>query len=159
MRVSLARIGVLSLALSISTSYAEANDVKVTFLADPTGATLYEEVNGSYKLWGYTPLILKWQVPRKWSTCVALSPMKVRWVSGAEASITLKVCPQTGKNQQFVFQRPSGVPGAELDAKFAIATMRNATLAVPPPPAPIYIPHTTHCTSTVIGNQVFTNCY
>ncbi len=159
MRTGLARIGVLSLALSLPTSYAAANDVKVSFLSDPTGATLYEDNAGSLKLWGYTPFVLKYQVPRRWKACVALKPLKVRWVSGAEASITLEVCPQTGKNQQFVFQRPTGVPGLELDVQFAIAMLQNARLAAPPPAAVYIPPAPRHCTSTAIGNQVFTNCY
>jgi hypothetical protein len=159
MGMSLATIGALSLALSLPTSYAAANDVKVTFQSDPTGATLYEDSAGSQKLWGYTPVVLKYQVPKRWNACMALKPLKVRWASGAEASITLNVCPQTGKNQQFVFQRPTGVAGLELDVQFAIAMLRNAAIAAEAP-APVYIPPAPkHCTSTVIGNQVFTNCY
>ena len=157
----LASVSLLAVALSLSASSAQAADVKVTFLSDPTGATLYEEVKGTQKLWGYAPVTLKWQVPRKWKACITLSPMKVRWVSGAEASITLQVCPQAGKNQQFVFQRPAGVPGLELDAQFAIEMLRNAALAAPPS-TPEYVappPAPQHCTSTLIGNQVFTNCY
>lgn len=165
MSTSLARVGVLSLVLALSTSYAEAADVKVTFQSDPIGATLYEEVNGSQKLWGYAPFTLKFQVPRKWTTCMSLTPMTVRWVSGAQASITLSVCPQTGKNQQFTFQRPTGVPGVELDVQFAIAMMQNAaaaaTAAAQAAARPVYVPPPApkHCASTVIGNQVFTDCY
>jgi hypothetical protein len=164
--VNLARIAALSLAVSLPSRYASANEVKVTFLSDPTRATLYEEVGGSQKTWGYTPVILKYQVPRKWNACMALKPLKVRWASGAQASITLSVCPQTGKNQQFVFQRPTGVPGADIDAQFAIAMLQNPARAAAEAPAPVYIPPIyippapRHCTSTVIGNQVsdFTIC-
>lgn len=163
MRIRLGRIGVLLLAVYLLPSNAAANDVKVTFQSDPTGATLYEEVNGSQKLWGYAPITLKYQVPRKWKACMSLNPLKVRWASGAEASITLSVCPQTGKNQQFTFQRPTGVPGLELDVQFAIAMLQNAAAAAAAQAAaePVYIPSPApmHCTSQVIGSQVFTNCY
>jgi hypothetical protein len=159
------KVSVLVLAFVLAGATVEAADVKVTFLSDPPGAVLYsEEVPGSPKQWGYTPYFLKFSVPKKWSECSHTPPLRVRWLSGAEASIeALTLCPEFGKNQQFTFMRPSGAPGAEVDGQFAILLLQQQASAppppayIPPPVEPVRLP--THCTSTVIGTQIFTNCY
>lgn len=148
----------LLLAVLLGAVNGEAADVKVTFQSDPPGATLYsEDIPGTLKLWGYAPLILKFQVPRNWKDCIHTNPMRVRWLSGAEAAVSgIELCPQVGKNQQFTFMRPAGIPGAEIDGQFAIQLMQRQA---PPPSVYVPPPAPVHCTSTVIGRQVFTNCY
>jgi hypothetical protein len=45
-------------------------------------------------------------------------PLTLTWISGAEAKLTPNVCPKRGKTQQYIFVRPSGVPGAEIDVEY-----------------------------------------
>lgn len=62
-------------------------------------------------------------------SCLTLNPTQVRWASGASASNGgLQACPATGWNQQYVFLRPSNIPGAEIDASFAIQIQRNGVM-------------------------------
>lgn len=153
-----ARLLALLFTLTVATS-AHAADVKVTFQSDPPGATLYTVLNDTPRLWGYAPIVMKWGVPKKWTTCLQTEPILVRWLSGAEARIdTLRLCPQVGKNQQFSFIRPTGVPGVEIDGQFAVQILQQRA------PAPVIIPPyvppaQTHCTSQIIGRRVVTNCY
>ena len=157
------RIGFLVSALMACGAlfvFAYAADVTVTIQSDPPGATLVsEDKPDTFKLRGYAPVTLKDPLPMKWSECLRTSPLRVRWLSGAEASVTgSSGCPQAGKNQQFTFVRPVGAPGAEIDGRFAVQWMQRQA----PPPAnvieePAY--HATHCTSSVIGTQVFTTCF
>jgi hypothetical protein len=148
----------LTIVLTASAAWA---DVSVTIQSDPIGATLYEQIDGVLKMWGYTPFKLKYKTPRRWSGCTSTKPLRVRWISGAEANIeSLQLCAQTGKNQQFTFMRPVGVPGVEIDGEMAIAMMKQQNVPAPvyiPPPPPAKTPTT--CTPTVIGNMVRTRCY
>lgn len=152
----------LAVMLLLSAATVEAADVKVALRSDPPGAMVYTGPlpagSDQVKAWGYAPLVLKWAVPRRWNSCLQTEPIRVRWLSGAEATIpSLQLCPQTGKNQQFTFMRPTGVPGVEIDGQFAVQLLQQAPAA----PAAVYAPspQPVHCTSTLIGRQVFTNCY
>lgn len=133
-----------------------ASTVRVTYLSDPPGAAVYE----GGKQWGRAPVALVYHVPRHFVDCLRLNPVTMRWVSGAEVSIsTLDACPAAGRDQQFTMFRPKGVDGLDLDVQFAIAAMQPAAArpaADTPPPTPITMPR--NCTTTVIGNQIFTNC-
>lgn len=161
----------LACGLCLVAAVSEANDVKVKLVSLPEGASVFTtQPDGSEKLWGTGPVTLQWKVPNKWKECFTTEAVKVRWISGVEASVTgLNVCPQTGKNQQFVFQRPVDAPGVELDVQYAVALMQSATaaaaaaeqaraarraalLALVPPRQKI-------CTSNIVGTQVFTYCY
>lgn len=158
--------GLLVLAVTLVLAHsAEANDVKLTLKSLPEGATVFTILpDGSEKMWGTAPVRLKWQVPRRWAECITTESIKVRWISGVEATVSgVDLCPRVGKNQEFVFQRPAEAPGVELDVQYAIALMRSAATAaaararsyvpyVPPPREKI-------CTSNIIGNQIFTYCY
>jgi hypothetical protein len=134
----------------------------VTFHSDPEGAMVY--ANEGEQLAGYAPVRLKYtptEQLRAGKGCMTLQPVKVRWASGATASIaTLQASPAQGGEQQFSFVRPD-LPGRELDVQFAIARIQNTALVAAAQaqslPVPVYTPK--HCTSTLIGNQVFTNCY
>lgn len=151
------RVTIMCVVLVLTASVVRA-DVTVTFQSDPIGATLYEEIEGVLKMWGYTPFRLKYKTPRRWSGCMDSKPLRVRWVSGAEANIDrLQLCSQVGKNQQFTFLRPLGVPGVEVDGQMAIAILQRQSV-----PQPVYVPPArtpTACTSTAIGNTVSTRCY
>jgi hypothetical protein len=143
----------------LTVAATKGGDAKVTFQSDPPGATLYEvrDEDGTAKPWGYTPRVLEYPAPTKWTECMNTRPVRVRWLSGAEAELdSLQLCPKDGKKRQFTFMRPAGVPGAEIDGQFALQLgEKNA------PKPSVYVPPAkpTFCTSRLIGTQVFTNCY
>lgn len=151
------------LALAPSASFARDVTVTLVVYSDPVGATVY--ANGGEQRMGYSPMKLKFKFPSsRWSTtsgCRTVQAIKVRWASGAEASVEhVTLCPESGKSQQLTFLRPKEIPGVEMDAAFAleiergIAAQEAAVEAVIIPP--VGTPVTCH--SQVIGNQVFTNC-
>ena len=162
-KMLLARTAVVALALVPSLAYA---DVRLVLLSQPGGANVYQGVPQPNGTVVYQPMgggELTYKTPRQWKQCLKVWPIKVRWVSGAEAIVEdLQLCPAQGKRQQFVFMRPEGVDGALIDAQYALALLQAQTAATPPPayvPMPVYTPpKTTRCTSQVIGNQIFTRC-
>lgn len=162
----------LLLCLALS---ACSRSLVITYQSDPPGAMLYE----GGRQWGYTPFALKYEPDAAFSSggCMTLQPSMVRWASGAEASIpSLSACATTGKNQAFVFLRPNGVPGRDLDAQFyaqmqqvaaqqqMASAQRSAVLLayynqlIQQNRVVIQQSTPVNCTSTVIGNQIQTNC-
>lgn len=163
----------LAIALLLSGICAGCASLRVTYHSEPEGALLYE--GGT--LWGVTPMTLKYQMPSTFTRqgdCLTLRPSTVRWASGAEASIPgLQVCPQQGREQQFVFARPTGLPGRELDVQVAIQSLQNQLtqqLVAAEQDAAFWqlygaliqqnraAQQTLNCTSNVIGQTVFTSC-
>jgi hypothetical protein len=157
-----------------------ARTLKVTYHSDPEGAMLY--VNESRQLFGYTPVLTNVQPSEAFlrgTACMSIQGSLVRWASGAEASIsTLNACPQAGLNQQFVFVRPTGIPGREIDAQFAMALQQQAAAQEQGTPAASAatllqavlqgyadgvrqnqaLRQTLHCTTRMVGNTVYTDC-
>jgi hypothetical protein len=133
-----------------------AKDLTITFYSDPPGATVY--ANESKQVMGYAPVVLKYKVTKAFAKggCDTLTPIMVRWVSGAEASVSaLKACGDKGFRQQFNFVRPDGVPGRDLDVQFAIALQQGAAQRAPAAVDPLPL---RHCWSQIIGSQIFTWC-
>lgn len=142
-------------------------DIKVNFLTDIDGAQLYQDD----VFMGTTPTQLKYRLAQG---CTNVKPMVVRWASGAEAFVEgLRVCTETGKLQHFTFNRPTGYPGREIDAQFAVqlamlaeqraeararewVELQQRIANLFPKPAPL--PPTVHCTSTVLGPFINTDC-
>lgn len=169
------RITIWLLSLSfvvLSPSTAHASDVKVTILSIPAGATVFTtQPDGTEKAWGGSPVRLKWQLPKRWTECFTTESVKVRWISGVEASVAgVEVCPRNGTNQDFLFQRPNDLPRIELDVQYAIALMQSAAAAAAAAQRAddalaadiaraFQRPQPKICTSNVIGNQIFTYCY
>jgi len=90
-----------------------AADVTVTFWTTPAGATLVE----SGRTWGTTPFALKYKTPRRWKTCLTVNAVTVQWVSGAESTTPVQVCPAQGKNQLVHLARPTDAPDLETDVQ------------------------------------------
>jgi hypothetical protein len=113
---------VVFLGVLFSVRLVSADTLKLIVATDPAGATLY--ANDAGQLMGYAPYELKYELAKgffKGSACAMVQGLRVRWASGAEAAVpSLTVCPWIGKRQQFVFTRPTGVSGGELDAEFAL---------------------------------------
>lgn len=176
---------VIALLSLLVASPALAADVWVTVASDPPGASIFWTspgvVNQHEIAFGPAPQSIKVHVGDK-DGCVYTNAIRVRWVSGIEASLpTVWVC-KKGPNpgEPLLFIRPSGVPGLETDARYALdlarlaldqqrvkdghdATIIGAALAgtaigqaFAPPPA-VYVPPV-HCTSSLIGSTVYTNC-
>ena len=158
------------LALTAATLAAGCSTaLKVTYTSDPPGAALYQGTTN----FGYTPVTLEYKPTDedKRRGVMNLQGTSVKWASGASASIsTLSAnLNQYGLNQSFNFQRPD-IAGREIDMQFALelqklAIMRQqaraqqdqayyqflSTLRQP-------VRTQTNCTSSVIGNTVYTNC-
>jgi len=126
-------------------------------MSDPVGATLY--ANAAETSFGYTPRVMKYVIPKALE-CITTQPLKVRWASGVEVTEKYRICRSVGKRQQVVFQRPS-VPGADIDANFAIQILQQQAAAQQAADqVPYYQPPAPHnCYSYFVGKQMFTNCY
>ena len=120
--IPVATIALLLVGSSIGgcATFVLQDPLKMTYHSDPEGATLYE---GTTR-WGYTPVTLTYPASKiafYHHQCIQLNPAQVRWASGATTSIrNLQACPAAGSVQQFVFMRPAGAPGADVDANFAV---------------------------------------
>ncbi len=120
---------------------------------------------------GYTPITLEYNASEdfKKGGCMMLRPPMVRWASGAEASVqSLQACASTGYEQGFVFLRPTGLPGRELDVQFSLERERIRIMneqnaiqlfnALNQQNRPIITQTPVNCESQVIGNNIYTNC-
>jgi hypothetical protein len=174
-------------AFLMAAASAMAGDLKIHVLSDPPGALVYlTNRAGVESFHGQTPQEVKYLLVQEDKGCRDTKPLRVRWVSGAEATIlTLHLCKNDSLlKTPFVFTRPA-VPGVEVDAQYAIDLERNALLrqqaalqfllasrlnqaaaltALPyvlptgqTPTAPL-APMPVNCMSTLIGNTIYTTC-
>jgi hypothetical protein len=138
---------VLALVLSsIAVFAAGPRSLAITYYSDPAGATLYE----GGKNHGRTPVTLKYKVTKNFKAgkeCMTLTPLMVRWVSGAEASMPsgFLACPHNGGKQQFTFARPN-VPNRELDVQFMMQLEANGQQ------------DSVRCNSVNVKKMVYTSC-
>lgn len=170
--------------LAVATLAGCATTLNVTYYSDPPGAVLYE---GQTRI-GYTPQTLTYKLSsedRK-RGMVMLRGTKVLWASGASAEIPQITADfrQHGRNQQFTFLRPDGVPGREIDVRFALElerleimrrqasaqerqaeaqrrqaeAQRRQAEALEAQLFRSQIPSRTNCTSTINGNSIYTSC-
>jgi hypothetical protein len=173
----------LLLVLLASRAYGE----KVTIYSDPPGATVY---SGGRNM-GTTPLILKYDL--KWNACKKQQTQHtelthVVWLSGVTSGdVEIPLCPQYTKHQ-FTFARPTGVPGIDLDAQYAMqleaqraaqtaadrqayrdwsaqfgaqqqqARERALAYFLTPRPVVVTPPTAWHCSTVVVGQVAQTNC-
>jgi hypothetical protein len=153
-----ARYLVLAGSLLLATP-AGAADTTVTIASDPPGALVYWLSEGGVdQAFGYAPVTVPVHLPRGKGSCYDTPPLRVRWVSGAEAALpTLHVCEKTPGKAPIVFIRPTGIAGLEADARFGLDLAREAeatqdrkiaarqakwaaALSAMPPPAPVAPP-------------------
>lgn len=162
---------VLTLAMVMAAAPAAADSVTVTIITVPRGATVY--TYGGTVSYGYSPVELKWDAGKNFfkdGRCTTTINISVLWPSGASAEVPgLELCANVGKKQQVVFNRPTGVPGQETDAFFALELERldaqrtsdiearrraawdRMVAALTPPPV-------VQCVSSLIGSTVYTTC-
>ena len=166
-----------------------ADTVKLTIRTDPAGATVYltQPVTFSLTSQGYAPVTVEYEPGKHFfrdRRCVRITPITVRWASGAEAFMEyVNICGATGKNQQIVFVRPMEAPGRDLDVAFALEleriaadNQRTATDQRRQRWAALadqvsesfrrqaeislwYSQRRTNCTSSLVGSYVYTTCY
>ena len=186
-----ARLIVLAGSLCLDAP-ASAADAWVTIASDPPGASIYwtspGPINQTEYAYGPAPKTIQVQLP-KGHDCVETDAVRVRWVSGVEAGLpSLNVCKNEPGKNPIVFIRPSGIPGLETDARYALdlarfyleeraiaqqhkdAAARTAVAALsalmPPAPVTVLIPGappllpqpTVRCTSELVGTSVYTTC-
>ncbi len=113
----------LAFALLVLASTGCANAINLTIHSEPEGATVY--ANDAGQRMGTTPVTLKYKAPPGFwerASCFQIQRLRVMWVSGATATWEQpSLCSVTGRNQQYVFNRPSDPPGRDQDAMAAIA--------------------------------------
>jgi len=181
---------VLAGSLCLAAPVAAA-DVWVTIASDPAGASIFWTSPGPVDphelAFGPTPQRIKVELGRQ--PCVDTHAIRVRWVSGVEATLpTVRVCKAGAHKEPLTFIRPSGVPGLDTDARYALdlarfdqaeraitqrhkdASERTAIAALsairPPvavtvvtPDAPPVLPRPpVRCTSELVGTSVYTTC-
>jgi hypothetical protein len=116
------------LAVLVATSYGCTTKLYVTYNSDPPGATLYQ---GGQSM-GFCPTMLTYNVQYKdrMQGHKILQGTEAKWVSGATAKIDQLTANLTtiGKYQQFTFMRPTGLDGAETDAKFGLEVLKLKTM-------------------------------
>lgn len=159
MRTTLSSLALVALAIVV----LSAANLTMTIHSQPEGATVFEGT----KLMGVTPLNLSYKLPRRWKDCLKIRDLSVSWVSGAKASLEgVSACPQNTKSQQLVFLRPDAYPNATLDldwafkmAQLSIEQAKVAAIQAQQATPVVIATAPKHCTSQVIGTQVFTNCY
>jgi hypothetical protein len=129
-------------------------------------------LEGEIACLGRAPVRLQYVFKRGSEECQTLKPMLMRWLSGAEASVSsLVACSQSGRNQQFSFMRPTGVPGVEVDVTYAVELERmkqqraqalalkvGALNFAPLEFKPIELQRRMHCVSRVVGSTIYTDC-
>lgn len=96
--------------------------VSVTYLSDPPRATIYDADHSV----GQAPVTIKYNgsvyehVLPGGRQCFPTRPVTARWESGAEERARfVLLCTDQGADQAFVFTRPKGVPGIDVDQAFA----------------------------------------
>jgi len=172
-----ARLLLLAGSLCLA-SPAVAADVWVTIASDPAGASIFWTSPGPVDphelAFGATPQRIKVELGRQ--PCVDTHAIRVRWVSGVEATLpTVRVC-KGARQEPLTFIRPSGVAGLETDARYALdlarfdqaerairqrhqdASERTAIAALGVLLPPVAITPTVRCTSELVGTSVYTTC-
>jgi hypothetical protein len=157
---------------------ADPNTIYVDYVCTPRGATLYE-LNMTNL--GMCPGTVHYPITdqdRK-NGYVALKGITAHWVSGASSSVSsINAYLTNGLHQNFRFERPRNLPGYDVDANYAlnleknqllraqteaaqvtaaasVVTAINSSVPTPAPPPTLG----TRCTTTNIGNTLYTNCY
>lgn len=121
------------LAISVSglaacLSLGCATPLRMTYTSIPPGAALYQ---GS-TFFGYCPVTLEYN-PSRYDVNTGrmmLQEVTAVWSSGAKVQTGMIQADlrQHGFNQYLSLPRPADVPGAEIDAQFAIELERNAIM-------------------------------
>jgi hypothetical protein len=156
---------VVLLLAGCQTYQPNPNETKIMFYSNPAGAT----ITAPGITYGAAPRLLIWTFTDEQTTLVT-APITATWVSGATTTTRINIT--KGKDGSYVMQRPQGVAGLDSDIQWAIHIEQqdqqrqiavqqqkqadDAAFANALKPAPS---NKANCTSNVLGNQVFTNCY
>lgn len=138
MRAALLVLATLAVALSAEITAARKHTITLEIHSTPEGAAV--AVDNVPRAVGSAPLALKYEIT---GDCGETQALRVRWASGVEASLpALRLCAKTGKRQTYTFERPTDLPGLDLDLQVAYQQAMLAQMAAirraaedPPPPA------------------------
>jgi len=151
--------------------FGDPNVMFMTFKCDPIGATIYQIDN--VKL-GSCPVRLQYKITDqdRERGYLILRGVTAIWVSGASLTVNpINAHLSVGREQQLVLDRPRSLPNYEVDANYALNLERNRILqeqaeaqetqAIIGAISPMLTrPNMgTHCTTSYIGGQAYTNCY
>lgn len=105
-----------------------ASQLSVTYDSDPPGAVFYS----AGQRMGYTPQTVYYNISDETQKrgFMNLNDAKVQWASGAIAetkslNVDLK---KFGYSQSYIFKRPDGIPGREIDERFALELDRTRAM-------------------------------
>ncbi|MGB8078553.1 MAG: hypothetical protein WCF09_11825 [Gallionella sp.] len=118
----LAGVGLVILLNACASMYA-SQQLAVTFVSDPIGATIYSGNQAR----GYAPIVLNYEPTQDFLNggCMLLAQAEAVWASGARLNYpNIRACKAMGLSQTFTFSRPD-VPGREVDANFALQLQYN----------------------------------
>jgi hypothetical protein len=110
-------IGLLGAAMCLSGC---GKTITMVYHSNPEGALVYE----GDTLQGRTPITLKYEAPPAFNSggCTTFRTMTAVWPSGARViAPDVTACKSNTYLQNFVFQRPTDVPGLDADAQIAAA--------------------------------------
>jgi hypothetical protein len=130
-------LAIVAVTIPVEVSAADTHTITVEIHSTPEGAAV--AVDNVPRAMGSTPLVLKYEIP---GDCGLTQALRVRWASGAEASLSaLQLCAATGKRQTYTFNRPADAANLELDLQVAyqqamLAQMAAIRRAAEDPPAP-----------------------
>jgi hypothetical protein len=163
------RLLLLAILLLTGCSSIQSDKTDITFYSYPAGA----KISQGGKNFGAAPVTLTFtRTPNTLTT----NPLTATWMSGATTTLPISFAPYTTHfffpdRQTYTFQRPQGANGTEVDIQWAIyleqqnknqREERAAALKQLGEGFKSYgesiTPKSTSCTSSVYGNQVYTNC-
>lgn len=166
MKAALLVLATVAVALSVEVSAARTHKITVDIHTTPEAAQVFTD--DVPRLMGASPLALVYTIT---GDCGRTQAVKVRWTSGAEASVpAIELCAKTGKHQTVTFERPAAVAGLEIDLQVAyqqamLAQMSAIRRAAEDPPPPTINPYTAPpktsaiCVTRQVANGVmFVSC-
>src|SRR5581483_5283516 len=101
---------------------AAAADLKIHIQSNPPGALVFfTDRAGIEHSSGLAPAEVRYILVSEDHGCRDTNPIRVRWVSGAEASIpSLHLCRKDLTKAPYVFVRPANATNLEADMQFAV---------------------------------------
>lgn len=161
------RISLVTIASTLVIGCA-SNQYPVTYDSNPKGAEVYCNETS----YGYTPVTLNYTLDEqtKKNGVLRTAPCVVKWVSGASGPLHTVIDIRKFPNGAISTTSRPNEPNAQVDHQFALqlesvrAQQQQARAARDSAAAALWsawsanMPKSVNCTTTPIGNSVYTNC-
>lgn len=117
-----------AVAAKLYTQASDANDLFVTFVSSPPGATLVSA--DSRTVLGVTPASVPYSSPEHWDACASFSGFRARWPDGRQMAVNrIELCPEDGADQEVRFSAPEAAPATEPPGRRLARSMARAGAA------------------------------